>query len=216
MSATFDRKDPRSRLTLTLVTIAFAALFGVPSASAGSLDTVDPALMQPALNPSFAPWTCWRADSRIVCEGSATATYAGLEVDFLSCPAGPIYSQGSITSTARRVGDANGLALETAFRDRYEEYFSTNSGGADPRLRSIGRLQHTFSYGAPGDASTVSETLAGMAINVTGPGFGVVLHDVGTVAWDSNGELIRIGGIHPPAFSPEEWQETHDRICSVF
>jgi hypothetical protein len=191
-------------------------LFSVPSVSAGQPDSVDPALMQPALNPTFAPWTCWRADDRIICEGSKTETYAGLEVDFLSCAAGPIYSQGTFTSTARRVGDAEGRALETSFRDRYEEYFSADSGGADPKLRSIGRLQHSFSYGVPGDPSTVSETLAGMAISVTGPGFGVVMHDVGTVAWDSNGELIRFGGVHPPAFSPEEWEETHDRICAVF
>jgi hypothetical protein len=204
------------QLALLGLMAIIGGLFGAPSVWAGQPDTVDPALMQPALNPSFGPWECWRADARIICEGSRTDTYAGLEVDFLSCAAGPIYSQGTITSTARRVGDADGRALETSFRDRYEEYFSSDPGGADPRLRSIGRLQHSFSYGVPGDPSTVSETLAGMAISVTGPGFGVVLHDVGTVAWDSNGELIRLGGVHPPAFSPEEWQATHDRICSVF
>ena len=216
MSASYGQRHAKLRLTLMLIATALAGLIAVPSASAGRVDTVDPTLMQPSLNPSFAPWTCWRADGRIICEGSRTATYSGLEVDFLSCAVGPIYSQGSITSVARRVGNADGLALETSFRDRYEEYFSTDPGGADPRLRSIGRLHHSFTYGVPGDGSTVSETLAGMAISVTGPGFGVVLHDVGTVAWDSNGELIRIGGVHPPTFSPEEWERTLDRICSVF
>lgn len=210
----------KPRADRLLLTIAVAAVIGgslgAGSARAGRPDLVDPALMAPQLNPSFAPWTCWRAGDRITCEGSKTETYTGLEVDFLSCSAGPIYSQGTFTSTARRVGDAEGRALETSFRDRYEETFSSDPTGVAPTLRSIGRLQHTFSYGVAGDASTVSETLAGVGISVTGPGFGVFLHDVGTVAWDSGGEVLRFGGIHPPAFSQEEWQAAHDRICSFF
>jgi hypothetical protein len=195
--------------------LAFVAGFvAAPVARAGQTDTIDPAVMQPALNPEFAPWTCWRADSKIICEGSKTWTYGGLEVDFLSCPTGPIYSEGTASSTARRVGDANGRALETTFRDRYEETFSAE--GTDVTLRSIGRLQVNLSYGIAGDPATVAATLAGMAISVTGPGFGAVMHDVGTVAWDSEGALLRFGGVHPPAFSAEEWQETHDRICSAF
>lgn len=211
---------PRSRVHRLLLALTVAAMsggsFGAASAWAGQRDLVDPALMVPPLNPSFAPWTCWRAGDSITCEGSKAETYTGLEVDFLSCAAGPVYSQGTVTSTARRVGDAEGRALETAFRDRYEETFSSDPTGSGPTLRSIGRLQHTFSYRVAGDPSTVSETLAGMGISVTGPGFGVVLHDVGTVAFDSEGELIRFGGIHPPAFSDEEWQSAHDRICSFF
>jgi hypothetical protein len=215
MSAPNNQRHPNLRRALIGLPIVIAGLFSVPSVSAGQPDSVDPARMQPALNPAFAPWTCWRADDRIICEGSKTETYASLQVDFLSCAAGPIYSQGTFTSTARRVGDAEGRALETSFRDRYDEYFITDSGGADPQLRSIGRLQHSFSYGVPGDPSTVSETLAGMAISVTGPGFGVVMHEVGTVAWDNNGDLVRFGGVHPFAVSSEQWEETHDRICAA-
>lgn len=208
----------RSVLLRSALVIGFvvSGVSSVPTAFAGRPDTVDPNLMEPALNPSFAPWTCWRAGATIVCEGSKTETYTGLEVDFLACEGGPIYSAGTLTSTARRIGDPTGQALETAFRDRYVETFSANASGEDARLRSIGRLQHTFSYGVAGDPSTVSETLAGIGISVTGPGFGVVLHDVGTAAWDSEGGLLRLGGIHPPTFSEEEWQATHDRICSVF
>lgn len=216
MSPPYRPRTTARRLALMVLVTAVVGLLAVPAASAGQGDSVDPALMQPALNPSFAPWTCWRAGEQIICEGSKTFSYEGLEVDFLSCPSGPIYSAGTATSTARRVGDAEGRALTTAFRDRYEEYFSSDPAGADRRLRSIGRLQHTFSYGVAGDASTVSETLAGVGISVTGPGFGVVLHDVGTVAWDGAGELTRFGGVHPPAFSPEEWQAAHDRLCSAF
>lgn len=204
------------RLSLLCLMTAIGSLVAVPSVLAGRTDGVDPALMQPPLDPSFAPWECWRAADTIICGGSKSESYEGLEVDFLSCGAGPIYSEGIVTSTARRVGDAEGRALETSFRDRYEETFSSNPDGSNPLLRSIGRLQHDFTYGIAGDPSTVSETLAGMGISVTGPGFGVVMHDVGTVAWDGNGELLRFGGVHPPAFSEEEWQETHDRICSVF
>ena len=119
-------------LSLICLMAAIGGLVAVPSVLAGRTDSVDPALMQPPLNPSFAPWDCWRAAETIICEGSKSETYDGLEVDFLSCAAGPIYSEGIVTSTARRVGDAEGRALETSFRDRYEETFSSSADGSDP------------------------------------------------------------------------------------
>jgi hypothetical protein len=203
------------RQLVIVFAVAVAAMAGPQAAVAGKGDAVDPALMQPSLNPTFAPWECWRAGAQIVCEGTKTESYTGLPVDFLACDVGPIYSSGTFTATARRIGDLDGRALQTAFRDRYVEYFSTDPGGANPRLRSIGRLQHTFEYGVPGDGSTVSETLSGLQISVTGPGVGVVFHDVGTLAFDSEGNLIRTGGVHP-WFDPDEWAETHDRICAAF
>ena len=39
-----------------VILISALALLMPTSASAGQPDTVDPALMQPALNPTFAPW----------------------------------------------------------------------------------------------------------------------------------------------------------------
>lgn len=200
----------------TLIAMAVLVVAGAPPALAGRTDTVSPSLMQPPLNPTFAPWECWRAGHQIVCEGSKTETYTGWEVDFLACDVGTIYATGTFTATARRVGDAEGRALRTAFRDRYVEYFGTDPSGADPVLRSIGRSQHAFVYGVPGDTSSVSEILSGLQISVTGPGVGVVLHDVGTVAWDHEGELIRFGGVHPPAFSPDEWEAVHAEICAAF
>lgn len=215
----FSTHGPR-RASVRVALLGSLAIVGVlvatPSVLAGRPDRVDPTIMQPPLSPEFAPWTCWLSAGHTICEGSKAESYAGLEVDFLACEVGPISSEGTFSSVARRTGDANGRALETSFRDRYEETFSIDSDGSGPTLRSIGRLQHTFSYGVAGDPSTVSETIAGMGISLTGPGFGVVLHDVGTIAWDSGGELRRIGGIHPPLFDEQEWQATHDRICAYF
>jgi len=200
------------RHVLLVITIVGLALSGPQAAFAGKTSTVDPALMQPPLNPTFAPWDCWRAGDRIICEGAMTETYAGLEVDFLACDAGPAYSAGTVTSVARRVGDVDGRALITTFRDSYVEWFTADPGGSGPRLRSAGNVRHIFEYAVAGDPSTVSVSTIGVEIRVTGQGVGLLMHDVGVRTWDSDGNLLKAAGSH---ISFESFMESHSRICSA-
>jgi hypothetical protein len=187
---------------------------GVPTTVfAGNPDKVDPALMQPALNPAFAPWDCWRTGDRIVCEGSITDSYEGLEVDFLACEPGPIYSAGTYTSIARRIADADGNALKTTFRDSYVEWFTEDPEGSGLALRSTGHRKQLFEYSVAGDPSTITLSTIGVEIRVTGPGFGVPLHDVGVRTWDSEGNLLKSAGSH---ITEESFAESHARICNAF
>jgi hypothetical protein len=134
-------------------------------------------------------------------------------VDFLACDAAPVYSSGTYTSVARRVGDADGRALITTFRDSYVEWFSADPEGSGPQLRSTGKLKRVFEYGVAGDPSTVSESMIGVEIRVTGQGVGVVMRDVGVRTWDSEGNLVKSAGSH---ITFESFGESHAKICSVF
>ena len=68
------------------------------SVAAGQPDQVDPALMQPALNPTFAPWDCWRHGTGIVCDGHRSDSWTN-EVTFLECGGRPVYSTGTDVRT---------------------------------------------------------------------------------------------------------------------
>jgi len=200
------------RRVLFLMTIVALALSGPQAAFAGKTSTVDPALMQPPLNPTFAPWECWRAGDSIICEGSDTGTYNGLEVDFLACDGGPVFSAGTYSASARRVGDADGLALTTTFRDSYVEWFSANPDGSGIRLRSTGQRKNVFTYSDPGNPETVSLSTIGVDIRVTGPGLGVLMQDVGHTTWNSDGNLVKSAGSH---ITEESFAESHAKICEA-
>lgn len=72
-----------------LIGMAFLVLaLGAPvGVAAGRGESVDPALMQPPLDPTFGPWECWRTGTGITCEGHRTLTAVGLET-FLCATAG--------------------------------------------------------------------------------------------------------------------------------
>ena len=48
------------RRSLMVATMLVVGLVAPASVAGGQPDTVDPGMMQPALNPTFAPWDCWR------------------------------------------------------------------------------------------------------------------------------------------------------------
>ena len=200
------------RLLVMVATCALA--LGAPiTALAGQPNKVDPALMEPALNPAFAPWDCWRTANSIICEAAVSESYSGLEVDFLACDVGQIYSAGTFASTARRVGDAQGRALKTTFRESYLEWFTADPDGSGLALRSTGQRHNLFEYSVAGDPSTATLSTIGVEIRVTGPGLGVLLQDVGYRTWDSEGQLLKFAGSHITA---ESFAESHDRICGAF
>jgi hypothetical protein len=134
---------------------------------------------------------------------------------FLSCAVGSVYVSGTYTSIARRIGDAEGRALRTTFRDHYIETFSLSPDGSGPTLRSFGRSNKVFVYAIPGDVGSRTETVSGLEARVTSPGLGVLLIDVGVKSWDSEGNLLKAGGLH--AFLDDDaFEAAAARICAAF
>ena len=105
------------------ILIGIAALAVALSAPAGAVagrgESVDPALMQPPLNPAFEPWECWRTGTGITCEAERTATAVGADTG-LVCDGRPVYTNEVDVRTQRRYGDENGLALIRAEGSRRE------------------------------------------------------------------------------------------------
>ena len=86
------------RRTITVALGLLLVLLAPASVGAGQPDQVDPALMQPALNPDFAPWDCWRSGTGIVCDGQWSASWTN-EVTFLECGGRPVFSTGTDVRT---------------------------------------------------------------------------------------------------------------------
>jgi len=199
------------KLVLVLIAICALGLGGPGAVVAGKTHTVDPAGMQPALNPAF-DWDCWQTGGGTVCEASRSESYEGLEVDFLACAGGPVFSSGTYSVDARRVGDADGLALSTTFRDSYVEWFTADPDGYGLRLRSTGQRKTVFTYADAGDPDTVSLSIIGVDIRVAGPGLGVLMKDVGHWTWDSDGNVVKSAGSH---ITEESFAESHTMICNA-
>jgi hypothetical protein len=199
------------KLVPVLIAICLFGLGGPSAVVAGKTHAIDPAGMQPALNPAF-DWDCWQTGAGIICEAAGSESYEGLVVDFLACEGGPVYSGGTYSVSARRVGNADGLALTTTFRDSYVEWFSADPEGSGLRLRSTGHRKNVFTYAVAGDPDTVSLSTIGVVIRVTGPGLGVLMQDVGHMTWDSDGNLVKSAGSH---ITEDSFAESHAMICNA-
>jgi hypothetical protein len=185
--------SPRKAIAIL---VSVLALLVPASASAGQPDSVDPAIMQPALNPSFAPWDCWRTGTGIVCDGARTLAWEGAESIFV-CEGRPVYSTGTDERTLRRFGDENGLALHSTAHTDIRETLSLTPDGSGPTLQGIGRFTQHYEYAIPGDLSSRTERLTGIDVTVTGAGVGLVIHEVGVKSFDIDGNVLLVHGPHP-------------------
>jgi hypothetical protein len=196
-----------------LMTAAVAMTLIVPSAAAaGTPDTVDPALMQPALNVTFGPWSCWRTGTEIVCDGQRLLTWEAAPTD-LVCDGRTVYSTGSDRRTQRRYGDADGLALRTMQHVAIGETLSPTSDFRGPTLASAGSFEEVFEYGVPGDISTRTDRYTGVDVRVTGPGVGLVLHDVGIKTFDIDDNVLLAHGPHPVV---ADFDGAFAKVCDAF
>ena len=199
----------RSVVLLALCVLSLAA---PGTAAAGRGDSVDPALMQPALNASFAPWECWRTGSGIVCDGARTTSVERVETG-LVCDGQMVYTSETDTRWQRRYGDANGLALKTTQHVDIRGILSLSPDMSGPTLRGAGHFQEHFEYLVPGDISTRTDKYSGLDVRVTGPGVGLVLHDVGVKVFDIDDNLLFAGGPHPVV---EDFEAAFASICDAF
>ena len=70
------------------------AMLLAPARAGRTGDSVDPAIMQPGLNPAFAPWDCWRTGGGITCEGQLHGAWTNAEWG-LACDGRPVYATGT-------------------------------------------------------------------------------------------------------------------------
>ena len=196
------------RILIGLAALAFA-LSAPVGVAAGRGDRVDPALMQPPLNASFAPFECWRTGTGITCEGHRTLTATGVETG-LVCDGRPVYTNEVDVRTQRRYGDANGLALKTIQHVDIRGVLGSEPDLSGQNLTGRGVFQETFEYAVPGDLSTRTDRYTGLDVRVTCPGVGLVVHDVGIKMFDIEDNLLFAHGPHPVV---EDFEAAFAGIC---
>ena len=187
----------RTMLGMAVLALALGAPVGV---AAGRGESVDPALMQPPLNATFGPWECWRTGTGITCEGHRTLTAVGAEtVPRLRRPAG-LHERGR---------HANAAPLRRRERPRPEDRSCTwTSEGvlglepdlSGPNLTGRGIFQETYYYLVPGDLSTRTDRYTGLDVRFTGPGVGLVVHDVGVKTFDIDDNVLFMPRVRIPSW----------------
>jgi hypothetical protein len=182
----------------------------VPSAQAKSPRTVDPSTMQPALNPDFAPWSCWDAGAGITCQGGYEASY---DEPFGSCDGRELRITGTIDERMTRWHTADGLATKTSVHLDAVDVFSLEGTGATLTLR--GHWNRHYTYPVPGDRDTRVLTEVGAIYQATAPGHGNVIQDVGAIKFAPGGEFEEIVASHGPHDVYDDPSVVERVICDV-
>ena len=183
----------RILIGMAVLALALSAPVGV---AAGRGESVDPLLMQPPLNATYGPWECWRTGAGITCEGHRTLTAVGVETGIV-CDGRPVYTNEVDVRTQRRYGDENGMALKTIMHVDIRGVLGFEADLSGPNLVGRGIFQETFEYGVPGDLSTRTDRYTGMDVKLTGPGVGLIVHDVGIKVFDIDDNVLFMHGPHP-------------------
>jgi hypothetical protein len=197
-------KLPRSLVarSLSLVLVAATAVVGLllggSAAVAKSPHVVDPASVQPALNPDFAPWSCFRTGQGIICQGSYEDSWEN-EL-FGQCDGRDVYVSGSAREHMTRWHTSDGLATKTIVHLNFPaDTFSFSATGDDPALVIRGHWNRHYTYPDPGDPTTRVLTEVGAIYLATSPGQGIVVHDAGKVTFEPGGDYEEVAimrGVH--------------------
>ena len=140
------------RRTIIAALGCLAVLLTPASTFAGLPEKVDPDLMQPGLNPAFAPWDCWRTGGGITCEGHLSVAWTDSEWG-LVCDGRPVFSTGTEDRVLVRHGDENGVGLWSRAHVEIRETLSLQSDGSGPTLTAVGLWAERYDYLTPGDVA---------------------------------------------------------------
>jgi hypothetical protein len=195
-----------------LVTLsATIAVLAAPAvAGAATRSPIDPAIMQPPLNPTFE-WSCWRTDGGTVCDGERHLTWTAADTG-LPCPGGRIYSTGTDDRFLRRWGDAQGRALHSHAVADIRETLALNPEMTGTTARGIGHFSERFTYAVPGDQATRVVVQSGNDVTVLILGTGLVLHDVGAKSFDIDDNVLFAHGQHPVV---EDFDAAFAKVCAA-
>ncbi|QSR31511.1 hypothetical protein CFI00_13560 [Nocardioides sp. S5] len=174
-----------------LATVALTA----PAAVSDPPHQVDPAQLQPPLNPNFAPWSCFEAGTGITCKGGYEASYH--EPIGLTCDGKEVWISGTAREFMTRWHDAEGLATRTRVHlDFPADVFSLSADGSGPTLTIKGHFNRHYVYPVPGDLATRVMTEVGAIYVANQRGQGNVLHDTGTVTFEPGADFEEIAVMH--------------------
>jgi hypothetical protein len=195
-------RSPRLRRARRLALGVLAVTALLPAAVAEAKPPqhqVDPMQMVPTLNPSFAPWTCWKAGSGITCQGEVDSTYVNQPLG-LFCDGQEVYLTGRESSKMTRWHTADGRATKTVIHSNYDDEFSLSPDGGEVGFLISVRLNQHYVYAVPGDVSSRTLTQVGAILLGRAPGGGPLLvQDTGTVTFapGADGEVVvSSGGVH--------------------
>jgi len=173
---------------------AAALVAATPVAVASSPHQVDQSTLQPALNPQFAPWSCFETGTGITCQGSYSASYS--EPIGLFCDGQEVWITGTAREFMTRWHTADGLATKTVVHlDIPADVFSLSPAGDGPSLSVAGHFNRHYSYPVPGDRESRVLTEKGQIYLATAGGR-VVLKDVGTVEYEPGQEFESVSTTH--------------------
>jgi hypothetical protein len=176
----------RKWIPRTVTVLCLTALLASPCrpAAAKSPHTVDPLTMTPALNPNFAPWTCFLAGSGITCQGQLDQTYADELTDIPQCDGKDVYVTGEEHASTTRWHDLDGRAVKTSLQTDIpgDRLTLSPTGDGDAVFLSAHFHKH-YVYVVPGDLSSRVLTETGAMLRLTQPGTGVLFQDTGTVTF---------------------------------
>lgn len=174
-----------------LVTVALTA----PAALSDPPHQVDPAQLQPPLNPNFAPWSCFEAGTGITCKGGDDASYH--EPFGLTCAGQEVWIFGTAKQRMTRWHTADGLATRTRVHlDFPADVFSLSGDGSGPTLTIKGHFNRHYDYPVPGDLASRVLTEVGAIYVANQPGQGIVLHDTGPVTFEPGADFEEIAVMH--------------------
>lgn len=170
-------------------------LLTAPEAVSKSPHALDPALMQPALNPDFAPWSCFAAGSGVTCQGGYEASYH--EPFGLFCDGQEVWITGTIREFMTRWHTADGLATKTKVHlDAPADVFSLSPDGSGPTVTIRGHWNRHYVYPLPGDRDSRILTEVGAIYVANERGKGIVLHDTGPVTFEPGADFEEIAEMH--------------------
>jgi hypothetical protein len=179
-----------------LVLAAAAALSTSLPAVAKSPREVDPSTVTPALNPDFAPWSCWDAGQGVICQGAFYPVYEN-EAIGLQCDDQDVYISGSGRERMTRWHTVDGRATKTAVHLDYpDDRFSLSPFGDGPSVSVRGHWNRLYDYLVPGDRNSRVLTEVGAVYLVNQPGAGLIFQDTGTVTYVPGQEFEAVASSH--------------------
>ncbi|HSK55914.1 MAG TPA: hypothetical protein VK908_11705 [Jiangellales bacterium] len=177
--------------------LALLAALGIGTpATAKSPQVVDPATVTPALNPDFAPWSCFKAGSGIICQAEFRPAYENEPIG-LQCDGQDVYISGTGREFMTRWHTADGLATKTIVHLDYpDDRFSLSASGDGPSVSVRGHWNRHYVYPVPGDRDSRVLTEVGAIYLVSGSGEGLVLQDTGRVTFEPGQDFELVASMH--------------------
>ena len=192
MTARISPTVRRTAAVAGILSMAVMAMATSPPASAKSPHTIDPDTLQPALNPDFAPWSCFEAGSGITCQGGYEASY---EEVIGTCDGRDLSVAGTIRERMTRWHTADGRATKTSVHlDAPADVFSLE--GTDETVTLRAHWNRHYVYPVPGDRATRVMTEVGAIYMGSHPGGGNIVHDAGLVRFAPGLEFEEIAVSH--------------------